>query len=221
MKTISLLAILLITAINVNAQGIGELAPDKPLIKFPPNALGIDLAFTEGGVGLGSFYRREIGRDMTFVTTFSFSEAKEPNEFTRIDPYTLQTYTIGKKNRVFLIPITFGLQHRLFKNSLYETLRPFVEAGIGPSIVLTTPYVDDQGNQVDFFKAFGDAHNNYALGGYIGFGANFGIDTSSLIGLNIRYYYIQLFNDGVESLVGTSTKNFGGVFISISLGKMY
>lgn len=221
MKTLSILTILLITAINVNAQGIGEIAPDKPHIKFPPNSLGVDLVFTEGGVGFGSFYRRAIVDDITFVTTFSISEAKEQNEFTRIDPYTLQSYTIGKKNRVFLIPLTFGLQHRLFKNSLYETLRPFIEAGIGPSIVLTSPYIDDQGNQVEFFKSFGRAHSNYALGGYIGLGANFGIDTSSLIGLNIRYYYIQLFNDGVESLFGTKTKNFGGIYITLSIGKMY
>lgn len=221
MKILSLLAILLITTINVNAQGIGKIAPDKPLIKFPPNALGVDLVFTEGGVGFGSFYRRAVGKDMTFVTTFSISEASEPNEFTRIDPYTLQTFTIGKKNRVFLIPLTFGLQHRLFKESLYETLRPFVEAGIGPSIVLTSPYVDDNGQQVEFFKSFGKAHSNYAAGGYIGFGANFGLDTSNLIGLNIRYYYIRLFNGGVENLKGVSTNNFGGIYITLSIGKMY
>lgn len=221
MKTLLLLSILLITAINVNAQGIGEIAPEKPLIQFPPNAIGADIAFTEGGVGFGGFYRRAVSSDMTFISTFSISEATEPNEFTYIDPYTLQSFTAGKKNRIFLIPLTFGLQHRLFKNSLYETLRPFIEGGIGPSIVLSTPYVDDQGNQVEFFKSFGRAHSNYALGGYIGFGANFGIDTSNLIGLNIRYYYIQLFNDGVESLQGTHTKNFGGIFITLSLGKMY
>jgi len=221
MKTLSLLAILLITTINVNAQEIGKIAPAKPLIQFPSNSIGVDLVFTEGGVGFGSFYRRSISQDITFVTTFSLSEAKEPSEFTRIDPYTLQTFTVGKKNRVFLIPLTFGLQHRLFKNTLYETLRPFLEAGIGPSIVLTTPYLDDQLNQVEFFKSFGKAHANYALGGYIGFGANFGIDTSRLIGLNIRYYYVQLFNDGVESLFGTSIKNFGGIYITLSLGKMF
>ena len=82
-------------------------------------------------------------------------------------------------------------------------------------MVLTSPY------EKEFFNAFGSAHANYALGGYIGLGANFGTDKKSLIGLNIRYYMIHLFNKGVESLYGRPKNNFGGIFLSISLGVMY
>ena len=215
MKRLSLLAILLISIINVNAQGIGEIAPEKPPEKFPPNAIGADIIFNNGGIGLGSFYKRTISDELTFITAFSISEAKADNEFTRIDPYTYQTYTVGKKNRIFLIPITFGLQYRIFQNSLYDNLRPFIETGIGPSFVITTPY------ELEYFNSFGKAHNNIALGSYIGLGADFGINKSSLVALNVRYYIVHLFNDGVESLYGVKENNFGGIFINLSLGIMY
>lgn len=215
MKKLSLLAILLITVVNVNAQGIGELAPDKPNLQFPPNAIGADIVFSEGGVGLGSFYKHNLSESLTFITTFSITEAKDDNEFTYVDPFTLQTFTTGKKNRIFLIPFTLGMQYRLFRESLLDNLRPFIDMGVGPSFVITTPYEEE------FLKAFGRAHNNLALGGYIGFGANFGIDKSSLVGLNIRYYFVHLFNDGVESLVGNVRKDFNGVFLTLSLGVMY
>ncbi len=215
MKLLSLLAILLISLVNVNAQEIGKIVPVKPPETFPPNALGGDLVFTEGGFGLGGFYRHSYSNEITLVGTFSVSEAKASNEFSYIDPYTLQTYTYGKVNRIFLIPFTLGLQIRMFTESLSDNLRPFVEFGAGPSFVLTTPY------DTEFLKAFGSAHNNIAAGGYVGIGANFGMDKSSLVGLNLRYYYITLFNGGVESLINQPTKQFGGIFISLSIGLMY
>ncbi len=215
MKPLSLLAILLISFINVNAQGIGKLAPIKPPEKFPPNALGGELVFSEGGIGAGAFYKHSISMELTLTSTFSITEAKDDNEFTYIDPYTLQTFTVGKVNRVFLIPFTIGLQYRMFTEELSDNLRPFVDFGLGPSFVITTPY--DQ----DFLKGFGKAHNNFAAGGYVGFGANFGTDKSSLVGLNVRYYYVRLFNGGVESLRNRPRNNFGGIFITLSLGFMY
>ncbi|MCH7676726.1 hypothetical protein IH879_17535 [candidate division KSB1 bacterium] len=78
---------------------------------------------------------------------------------------------------------------------------------------MTTP------NDKEFFKAFGDAQAKYAIGGYIGFGANFGIDKSSLVGLNFRYYYIHLFDEGVEGLFDKFRKNLGGIFLTINILK--
>ena len=60
-----------------------------------------------------------------------------------------------------------------------------------------------------------------AAGGYVGFGANFGIDTSNLIGLNFRYYYIKFFDEGVESLEGRVKDSIGGFFVTINFGFMY
>ena len=129
------------------------------------------------------------------------SEAKDSREFT----YTYQdiygyidTYTLGKVNRVFVVPVNFGFQYRLFKDAITDNLRPYINAGVGPSFV-----------------------TKITLGSYIGFGANFGLDKSSLVGINLRYYIIHFFDQGVESLKGKFRKDIGGVYLTINLGIMY
>ena len=219
MKYLIIAAIIIISCINIKAQGIGELAPDKVPIIFPNNAFGMDLMFSEGGFGVGAFYRRTVTEDITLFTDFSVSEAKDPQEFTYID-YFGQTQTPGKINRAFLLPLNFGIQYRLFENAIFDNLRPYLDAAIGPSIVVTTPYARE------FFNAFGKAQARYTLGGYFGIGANFGLDKSSLVGLNIRYYIIHFFNQGIEILDtnltnGRLENDLGGIFITLNIGLMY
>jgi hypothetical protein len=219
MKYLIIAAIIIISCININAQGIGELAPDKVPIIFPNNAFGMDLMFSEGGFGVGAFYRRTVTEDITLFTDFSISEAKDPQEFTYID-YFGQTQTPGKINRAFLLPLNFGIQYRVFENAIFDNLRPYLDAAIGPSIVVTTPYARE------FFNAFGKAQARYTLGGYFGIGANFGLDKSSLVGLNIRYYIIHFFNQGIEILDtnltnGRLENDLGGIFITLNIGLMY
>ena len=219
MKYLIIAAIIIISCININAQGIGELAPDKVPIIFPNNAFGMDLMFSEGGFGVGTFYRRTVTDDITLFTDFSISEAKDPQEFTYID-YFGQTQTPGKINRAFLLPLNFGIQYRVFENAIFDNLRPYIDAAIGPSIVVTTPYARE------FFNAFGKAQARYTIGGYFGIGANFGLDKSSLVGLNIRYYIIHFFNQGIEILDtnltnGRLENDLGGIFITLNIGLMY
>ena len=219
MKYLIIAAIIIISCINIKAQGIGELAPDKVPIIFPKNAFGMDLMFSEGGFGVGAFYRRTVTDDITLFTDFSISEAKDPQEFTYID-YFGQTQTPGKINRAFLLPLNFGIQYRVFENAIFDNLRPYLDAAVGPSIVVTTPY------DREFFNAFGKAQARYTLGGYFGIGANFGLDKSSLVGLNIRYYIIHFFKQGIEILDtnltnGRLENDLGGIFITLNIGLMY
>jgi hypothetical protein len=214
MKYLIIAAILIIPSLNLKAQGIGELAPEKPPMVFPKNAFGLDLIFSEGGFGLGTFYRRAVSEDVTLFTDFSISEAKDPQEFTYIDYYG-NTYTPDKVNRAFIFPINFGMQYRLFEKVIFDNLRPYINAAVGPSIVVTTPY------DREFFNAFKYAHARYTIGGYVGLGANFGLDKSSLVGLNIRYYVIHFFNQGVEILSGRLENDLGGIFITLNIGMMY
>ncbi|QQS37321.1 MAG: hypothetical protein IPM56_05025 [Ignavibacteriales bacterium] len=214
MKTLIFISILLITCLNVNAQGIGELAPEKAPEVFPDNAFGLDIMFSEGGFGFGTFYRRQLSQKFTLFTDFSISEAKDENEFEYID-YFGNAYSIGKKNRIFLLPLNFGIQYRLFESVIADNLRPYINAGVGPTLVVTTPY------ELEFFNSFGKAHARYAMGSYFGFGANFGLDKSSLVGINLRYYIVHFFDEGVESLEGKFKKNLGGVYLTINIGMMY
>ncbi len=214
MKTIFATVILLIPILTLNAQGIGELAPPKKPMVFPPNAWGFDLMIGESGFGFGGFYRHQMAQNFTFFTDISFSESKDDREFEFIDIFG-RSFTVGKINRIFQIPLNFGVQYRLFAEDLADNLRPYINAGIGPALIITTP------SSEEFFSAFSKAQTKIAAGGYVGFGANFGVDQSNLIGINFRYYYIKLFGDGVESLEGRPKDAIGGFFITINFGFMY
>jgi len=206
--------VLIIPFIASRAQGIGEIEPEKQLEIFPSNAWGFDILLGESGFGFGGFYRHELSTKFTLFGDLSFSESKDQREFEYID-YFGNSFTVGKKNRIFQIPINFGAQYRLFEKELTDNLRPYINAGIGPTLVLTTPYSEE------FFKAFGNTTTHFAAGGYVGFGANFGLDKSNLIGLNFRYYHIQFFDEGVESLEGRLNKTIGGFYVTINFGFMY
>ena len=214
MKTLFISIILLIPLLNLNSQSIGELAPPKEPMSFPPNAWGFDLMISDGGFGFGGFYRHHIVNNFTMFSDISFSEMKDEREFEYIDIFG-NKFTVGKKNRVFVVPLNFGIQYRMFANELADNLRPYINLGVGPSFIVTTPYSEE------FFKSFSYAQFKVAAGGYIGFGANFGLNKSSLLGLNFRYYIIKLFDDGVESLEGKKRDTIGGFFVTFNIGFMY
>jgi len=199
---------------DINAQGIGELAPPKPLEVFPNNAWGMDIMFGDAGFGLGTFFRKQISVKWGAFADFSFSETKDDREFEYID-YFGNVITIGKKNRVFQMPLNIGVHYRLFENLVADNLRPFLCAGAGPTLLITTPY------QEEFFNSFAYAQTDYAVGGYVGLGADFGLDKSSLIGITFKYYYSKILSDGVESLFGREKTEIQGFFITLNLGLMY
>ena len=214
MRSLIFLILLIIPTSLLIAQDIGELAPPESPMVFPPNAWGFDLLIGESGFGFGGFSRKELSTKFTLFADVSISEAKDEREIEYVDIYG-QTFTLGKQNRVFQIPFAFGAQFRLFENELTDNLRPYINLGVGPTIALTTPY--DQ----EFFKAFSYAKPYYAVGGYVGLGANFGLDTKNLIGINMRYYYTQFLDEGVEILKDRYKDYLSGFYITINFGFMY
>ncbi len=206
--------LLIVPFVLSNAQKIGELAPERPPEIFPNNTWGVDIIFGEGGFGLGTFLRKSLAADLTGFIDFSISETKDEREVQYID-YFGNTFTPDKVNRSFQLPINLGLQYRLFSESLTENLRPYLTAGVGPTIIITTPY------DIEFFEAFGYAKTKYAVGGYVGIGANMGTSKSNLVGLNVRYYYTYVFGEGIENLTNNFRKNFGQFALTLTVGIMY
>jgi hypothetical protein len=210
----SFIFLILFIPLLASAQKIGQLAPEKPPVIFPPNSWGADIMLCEGGFGLGTFLRHNYTSTLTGFVDFSISESKDEKEIEYYD-YWGNPYTVGKKNRVFLLPLNFGLQKRLFANAIDDNLRPYITFGVGPSMVVTTPY------EREFFNSFSKAKAKYTTGGYFGLGANFGADTSSLVGISIRYYVVHFFDKGIESMDGRFEKNLGGFYLTINVGMMY
>ncbi len=199
------------------------------------NAWGVDILISNGGFGLGTFYRREFNDEWFGFASLSISESKDEREVEQFDYYTGQSYIPGKLNRFLILPLMFGIQHRLFKEEITDNFRPYINAGMGPTMIYVTPFTDISGpdsalqlEQVDFFKALGRGQPHYTVGGFIGFGANFGTEKSNLFGVNFRYYFTYLFGKGLPSLYNATTgavsatkKDFGGFFITLNVGMAY
>lgn len=207
--------LLLIPLISLTAQKrIGERAPDPEPMKFPPNSWGVDIIFSESGFGLGTFYWRQLHEDLHAFVDFSIGESKDEREIEYIDYYG-NLITIGKVNRVFILPLNFGFHYRLFKKDLTDNLRPYFAVGLGPHFIVSTPY--DQ----EFFTSFGDAKLNIAAGGYFGVGAIFGTNKKNLFGMIITYSYTHLFGAGIENLENRFRTNIGSISITLTMGLMY
>lgn len=170
-----------------------------------------DLHFSEGGLGIGLTYNKEINPTTSVFADLMFSESKDAQEFEYVD-YWGNVYVVGKKNRVFIMPLNLGVRFRLFKESIVDNFRPFVQVAIGPAMAITTPY------KYEFFTSFKYAQAKYTLGGSIGLGAYFGYDRKSPIGFTIKYQFIHFFNNGIENLEGFTRKDLGGIFITLNFG---
>jgi hypothetical protein len=165
---------------------------------------------------MGLFYRHEYTGDLAGFIDFSISDSRDDREFEYYDPYTGTLYSPGKLNRFLVIPLQFGIQKRFFREEILDNFRPYLNVGIGPTMIYVFPY------NLEYFNALGKGQPRYTFGGYVGFGAFFGSERSSLFGLNIRYSYIP-YRGGIESLRiyegKTETKNdFGSFMITLSWG---
>ncbi len=213
MKKLIIILLFFPTVINFG-QKIGKLAPEKPPVEFPTNAWGADLLFSDGGFGIGTFFQKSFSLKVKGFVDLSFSESKNEREFEYYDYYG-RPIVVGKKSRVFFIPLNVGVQYRLFTKNLSANLRPYISVGVGPTFSISTPYEED------FFKSFGNSQFHLAAGGYIGLGANFGLSKKNLLGLNMRYYYSKFITEGVEHMTGKIKNEIGGFYITLNVGFMY
>jgi hypothetical protein len=196
------------------------------------NAWGFDIMLSNNGFAGGFFLRKEFSDDFAGSLSLAISDVKDEAEVEYFDQFTGQSFIPGKKNRLMLVPLVLSLQYRLFKDDIVDNFRPYITAGVGPSMVYVAPYVfvktEDLGNgqtftfieQVDFFESLKYGKPRYTLGGFIGAGAYFGMEKGSLSGISVRYYIVP-FKDGIEVLHGGYIETFGGFYITLNFGSLY
>lgn len=207
-----------------------------PALGEPPAATtlwGLDLLLSNSGFGLGLSYRRQYTEDLAGQVTLSVSESKEDKEVEYYDPYTGTSFVPGKLNRFMVIPLNVGVQYRLFREDIVDTFRPYVNAGVGPTMIYEMPFVIVTQNpsglptveQVEFFSAIGQGTPHFTVGGFLGAGAYFGSERGSSLGINIRYYFNYLLSGGLPSQYNPMTgevtswkSTFGGFYITLNVG---
>ncbi|MEX0602745.1 MAG: hypothetical protein WD295_05345 [Bacteroidota bacterium] len=212
--------------------------PSQPLINpsasysAPRNAWGFDIMLSNNGFGGGGFFRREVTDELSWFITLAVSDVKDDAE---VEYYTYwgQSFVPGKKNRLLMVPLVAGVQYRLFKDDIMDNFRPYISAGIGPSMMFVSPYsvtktYDIPGGgtmstteQIEFFSSLKQGRARFTVGGYIGAGAYFGLDRGTLSGLSVRYYYVP-FIKGIEILEDRlAVKEFGGFYITLNFGSLF
>lgn len=184
--------------------------PSHPLIESAeelshdyPNSWGFDMSFSDYGFGGGFFLGHTFSPDVAGMLLLDVGTAEGSREIDLID--------VNKINRIFVLPLMATVQYRVFRSGLSDNLRPYIAAGAGPVLAMTTPYSED------FFTAFGNATNKIIPGGFIGLGANFGSDPKGNFGASLRYFYIP-YPGALQSTSTESLTNLSALYLTASYG---
>ncbi len=217
------LTLLVLTLLNVNFlmsqnENTQNTQPQQKIAlkerKEPNNNIGLNLSFSDNGFGLGATLYKQLSPNVSGFAGLSFSGAKDNREFEQIDIFG-NSYTPDKVNRLFMVPLNIGLQFRLFRNDVSDNMRPFINFGVTPTAIIYTPY------DKSWFSSWGYAQAKYTVGGFVGAGVDYLSSKHTSMSLNVRYYYINLFGDGVNS-ISTEAKNFfGGISFMFSYNFMH
>ncbi|MDQ1265671.1 MAG: hypothetical protein QG635_822 [Bacteroidota bacterium] len=220
-------AIIYLLYIPVNAQSgaithvkdtVYTYISPRPLIEnqktkqIEKNSAGLEVMFSGSGVGLGFFYYRDFAEDLSGFVSFFISGVRNSDE------YEYYGVVFNKVNRLIEFPLMLGIRKLIFEDALFESFKPYISAGFGPSFILAGPY---KGYEFDFFKSMGQATFYTRFGGNIGIGANIGGVGNATSGVNLRYYYIPFGGNGIESIQDLPITNFGGVFLTLSIGRKF
>jgi hypothetical protein len=182
------------------------------------SSIGLDILFSGSGYGFGMFFQKSISKDLVAVVNTFFTGVRNTSELEVFDYYTGQWIVPGKSSRLSMVPLMFGVNYKIFQSNLGENFRPFISGGFGPVFIFQNPYVTQEGYVIDYFSSWKDSKTYIKYGGYIGLGATISVAQKSNFQVNLRYYTIPYGEEGLESIQGNPIANFGGPFITISIG---
>jgi hypothetical protein len=206
---------------SVAADSLFIFQPARPLIDTLgitgnyEDSWGADILFSNSGFGIGAFYLRNLSSNLSGFIDLGITGSRQSDEFEQLvntgDPdYPQDLRVPNKVNRLFTFPLTVGVRYRLLENVLADNLRPYINAGVGPTMIVALPY------NYDFFPSIPHASVHFTGGGFVGLGADVGGKKPSL-GINVRYYYIP-FKPGLESIRNEPITDFGGLFLTLNVG---
>lgn len=235
LRTSSILALLVILfCYNLTAQEGGKVVtgenkrqlPDTVIRFISPRPLlepeigenvkskffGLNLILSNNGFGFGGYFEYSFTNDFSAFASLYLSGARNTDEFEYYDPYSGQIFIPGKINRLYMFPLTIGINRFVLSNVLNSNFYPYFSFGFGPTFILSTPY------KKEFFTSFAYSKFYVRFGGFVGFGVNVPTTTKSYFGVSARYYWIPFGGNGLESIIDMPIKDFGGFFLGFNLG---
>ena len=197
--------------------------PARPLITTDAtetllykNIVGMNLLFSNSGVGVGVFYDRFFNKNYKLITEIYFSGIKNSDELETIWDYDRFTYIVPNKiRRLSVIPVSVGLQRYIDFGDFTKSFRPYISFVATPTLIWEMPYERDWFTDVKHSKA------HYRMGAGMQIGADFGAINTSFMSFKMRYIYTPFGAGGLESVRDYPIHNFGRFYISLSMGGLF
>ena len=222
------------TAQEVNASPDGE--NGNPY----GSGVGLAIALTNSGFGLGAYLNRAVRTNSSLVAEMQIGAGKDEREV-KFFGYFGNSYIPDKANYFLMLPLQFGLQHRLFAGEIEDNFRPYVQLMAGPTLGWEYPYFRDcnddgvysptvecaSGARERTYDAFGALFRGnpiFGAGGTLAVGAHFGFSTKMTQGVRLGYVFNYFFDeiqllerdvrDGAQQFFGSPT-------ISLTFGRLF
>lgn len=191
------------------------------------SSIGMDILITTAGFGGGMFYHKYINKDWLVFGEMFISGTRNSDEWEQWNIWNGNEYfwrIPNKINRLYRIPFSFGVQRFLFREKLQNSFRPYLSLGAGPAFIFAIPYAPDRdfrAKPLNFFSALDETDIYVRPNINASFGAYITSGNTAMIGINFKYSYIPFGGKGLESIINNPIDNFGGVILSLSIGKFY
>lgn len=174
----------------------------------------LDILFSGSGLGFGTTISKQYSSRISGFASLGISGFRNKDEFEDwVADTVLRQWVVkvpNKINRLYSIPISIGAKYKMVDEGVMENIFPFLNIGLGPSLVARIPYEDS------FLSALPKVKFSFTLGGFVGIGTDIGTSSFSSTAINLRYYYIPI-NPGIESLLNDPIYDFGGFFITLNI----
>lgn len=205
-----------------------EEAPSDP--EGYGSGFGAEILLTNSGFGLGGYYHRSVTDATSFMAEFSLGAGKDERElkFFRFG----SSYIPKKANYLLMMPIQVGATHRLFRDTIEDNFRPYVQITAGPTFGWEYPYFNDvnrngkydagEEQTYDSIGALPKGDFRFGLGGTIAIGAHFGSSKKVAQGIRIGYSITRFF-EGIQLLepeVQGAQHFFGTPTITLTFGRL-
>ena len=231
--TLALAGVLLLAGTAAAQSGFDE----EERIQRNPYGTGAggELVLTNSGFGLGGYYSRALRPATSFIAELSLGAGKDEREI-KFFGYG-RSRILRKANYFLMLPLQAGIQRRLFRDTIEDNFRPYLQVTGGPTLGWEYPYFDDRnGNGIfddggedpertyDSFTAIPKGHARFGVSGMIAIGAHFGLSRRVTQGVRIGYA-LTYFTEAIQLLEADvqdgAHRYFGTPTISLTFGRLY
>ena len=209
-----LFVIIFVIPFSVFAQNNPKFPTSLKSINEMRDNWGAGIIYSDKGYGVSATYYKNLGNYTDLTLNLGITGITDPQEFEQFDIYG-NSFVANKVHRLYLMPLNIGIQNYVFKDDIEGNFRPFVTAGISPSLVLSNPY------DKSYFQAFGYFNSSFAFGGYVGIGMEYIEFRNVALTMNVKYFYLPVIGSEVSSLLNKPMKDVGGLHINFGLNFLH